>query len=325
MTFASPLFLLTLVLVPLVAVFGVFVRRRRARYPISFTNIGVLAGVVQANRHRSLLRWVPAALLFLGLAVAATALAKPEVNTTVAERHAVVVLLVDVSGSMTATDIKPTRLDAAVNAMEVFVNRLPVQSKIGLIAFSTQPQVIALPTIDHASVLAALPYLSPNGATAIGDGLTTAIQVIRASAASDQTGKLPGADGSPGAVVLLSDGAQNRGTVQPLQAALHAKAADIPVYTIAYGTPGAKVSFEGFKEKIPVPPDPRTMDAIARITGARTFTAQTAGQASSIYGHLGSSLAREHQHRALTSWFAVAAMIILVGAALSSRVLGPAL
>ncbi len=234
-------------------------------------------------------------------------------------------MLVDVSGSMQATDIKPSRLVAAVTAMQVFVNRLPAQSKIGLIAFSTQPQVIALPTLDHESVLAALEYLSPNGATALGDGLTTAIQVIRASEASGQARKQPDAAGSPGAIVLLSDGAQNRGTVQPLQAALRAKAADIPVYTIAYGTPGAKVTFEGFTQKIPVPPDPRTMDAIARITGARTFTAQTAGQASSIYSHLGSSLAREHEHRALTSWFAVAAMIILVGAALASRVFGPAL
>ncbi len=257
-------------------------------------------------------------MLLLGLAAAGVAVARPQVETTVADKHSVVVMLVDVSGSMEATDVRPSRIVAAANAMRGFVSRLPPQADVGLVEFSTEPQVIALPTTDHERILDSLEYLAPNGATAIGDGLTTAIAVIKQSGVGREWRSARSDRAS------LRRGAGS-GTVLPAKAAARAKAAGVPVYTIAFGTPGGKVSFEGFPYPVPVPPDPQTMDMIAKVTGGRTFTAQTASQATSVYKGLGTSLAREHKEQVLTAWFALAAAIIFAGAALLSRIVGPAL
>jgi Ca-activated chloride channel family protein len=128
----------------------------------------------------------------------------------------------------------------------------------------------------------------------------------------------------PAAIVLLSDGAQNRGVLQPLQAAANAKAAGIRVYTVALGTPGGQVSF-GFGlyvNHIPVPPDPPTMRAIAKATGGKTFTARSATSAAHIYKSLGSSLGRQQKNRSIDSWFAAASaglLLAAVGAGLLSE------
>jgi Ca-activated chloride channel family protein len=324
MSFASPYLLLTLLLVPLIAAAAVIVRRRRGRYAVSFTNVDVLARVAGSGRSRSTLGLIPLALLLLGLAVAGVATAKPELKTTVAEKQAVVVMLVDVSGSMQATDVHPTRIQAAVNAMQGFVARLPAQADVGLVEFSDQPQVIALPTTDHEQVLQSLPYLTPNGGTALGDGISTAVAVIKSTGVYAAVRRLQGSTDPAGAIVLLSDGAQNRGTATPEAAANEARAAGIPIYAIAFGTPTGKVAFPGYGA-ITVPPDPQTMKQLARITGGRAFDVETAAQAASVYNGLGTEVGRVHSRRALAAWFAVAAAIVLAGAALLSRVFGPAL
>ena len=323
MSFASPYLLLTLLVVPLVAAFAFFIRRRQARYAVSFTNIDVLARAVRPRHERSLRRLTPLILLLVGLALAGAAVARPAVKTTVVDRQAVVVMLVDVSGSMEATDVAPSRMDAAVRAMRGFIDRLPPQADLGLVEFSTEPQVIAVPTTDHERVLSSLEYLSPNGATALGDGIGTAVTVIKSTGVYRQARRQQGG-GAPGAIVLLSDGAQDRGTSTPAQAGRLAKAAGIPIYAIAFGTPTGKVRFEGYGT-VKVPPDPGTMTQLARITDGRAFNARTAAQAASVYNGLGSALDRRHKERALTSWFALAAAVVLIGAGLLSRVFGPGL
>jgi Ca-activated chloride channel family protein len=318
MSFSSPLFLLLLFVVPAVLFFALAMERRRARYPVAFTNLELLAGLV--HKRRSWRRYIPLVLLLLALAVAAGALAKPRAHFSVPDQNATLVLVVDVSGSMRANDVEPTRLDAAVGAMRTFLDKLPKQFKVGLVAFSSDPEVLSAPTADRESVREALSYLQPEAGTAIGDGLQVGVRLITSSLAKDGVVHKPGKD-LPAAIVLLSDGAQNRGILQPQQAATNAKAAGIRVYTVALGTPGGQVSF-GFGlyvNHIPVPPDPPTMRAIARTTGGKTYTARNAAAVSKIYRTLGSSLGRRDKTENITSWFAAGAAVLLLGAVGAGR------
>jgi Ca-activated chloride channel family protein len=321
LTFGAPLLLLTLLVIPAFAALRIVLARRSARYPIAFTNLPLLAEAAEASHVGSVRRLVPIAMLLLALAVAGAALARPEVGKTVVQKQSVVVMLVDLSGSMEATDVKPTRIAAAIQAMQGFVHGLPSESRIGLVSFSSQPTVIAIPTTDHESIAASLPYLAPNGATALGDGLSAAVTVVEQSIGGPA--RLARSAGTPGAIVLLSDGAQNRGTIQPDEAARRAKAAGVPVYTIAYGTPHGTVRFEGYPQKFPAPPDPATMRSIASITGGKTFSARSATQVVGVFKNLGSVLGRRHEERKLGSWFDLVAGFALLGAALSARAFGP--
>ncbi len=308
-----PFLLLVLLAVPLVLLFALVMDRRSARFPVAFTNLDVLAGVVE-EKH-SWRRWVPLVLLLLALTSVASALARPRTHLTVPEDNATVMLAVDVSGSMRADDVEPTRLDAAVTAMRTFLDQLPKRFKVGLVAFSTDAEVLSPPVSDRQAIRDALSYLQPEAGTAIGDGLDVAVRQATTSLANDgvqRRGKEP----LPAAIVLLSDGAQNRGRLQPLQAATHAKNAGIKVYTVALGTADGVVSFGFglFVNEIPVPPDPTTMRAIARATGGKTYTADSSSKLSSVYKSLGTSIGRRTDLREITSWFAIASAAFLVGA-----------
>jgi Ca-activated chloride channel family protein len=293
--------------------------RRRSRFPVAYTNIDVLASVVR--QERSWRRWAPLVLFLLALTFATGALARPRTHLTVPEDNATVMLVVDVSGSMRADDVEPTRLDAAITAMRTFLDQLPKRFKVGLVAFSSEPEILAQPTRDREAIRDALGYLQPEAGTAIGDGLDTGIKQAIRSLAADGVQRKPNQP-VPAAIVMLSDGAQNRGRLQPLQAAAHAKSAGIKVYTVALGTPDGVVSFGFglFVNSIPVPPDPTTMRAIARATGGKTYTAQSASKLSSIYRTLGSSIGRRTTLREITSWFAIAAAVLLVAALAAARI-----
>jgi Ca-activated chloride channel family protein len=320
-SFTWPLGLLVLLVVPAVLALAVVADRRRAKFPVAFTNLSLLAGVVE-ERRRSWRRWVPLVLLLLALTFAAGAVARPRTHVSVPDQNATVVLLVDVSGSMRANDVEPTRLDAALAAMRVFLDKLPSQFKVGLVAFSSEPTVLSQPTGDRDAVRSSLNYLEPEAATAIGDGLEVAVRMIKTTMARTGVVRKDGED-LPAAVVLLSDGQQNRGLIQPLKAAQDAHAAGIRVYAVSLGTPNGKVTFGfgAFVNKIPVPPDPATMQAIASETGGQAFTAETSSTLSKIYQTLGSSLGRRRKLEEITSWFAGAAALLLVAAVASGRLL----
>jgi Ca-activated chloride channel family protein len=311
--FQSPLFLLALLLVPAVLLFAWVVDRRRARFPVAFTNVELLAGLVE--ERRSWRRLLPLLLFVLALALAATALARPRTHLTVPEDNATVVLLVDVSGSMRANDVEPTRLDAAISAMRTFLDRLPTRFKVGLVAFSSESEILSQPTRDRDLVRDSLSYLQPEAGTAIGDGLDMATKLALSSLRNDGV-KREGNKPVPAAVVLLSDGAQNRGRLQPSQSAQRARTAGIRVYTVALGTPEGVVSFGFglFVNSIPVPPDPATMRSIARTTGGKMYSAETSTKLSSVYGTLGSSIGRTSELREITSWFAAGAAVLLLAA-----------
>ena len=205
--------------------------------------------------------------------------------------------------------------------MRTFLDKLPPQFKVGLVAFSSEPEVLSAPTRDRQLVREALGYLMPEAGTAIGDGLQVAVRLVQSSLARAGVERKPGQQ-LPAAIVLMSDGAQNRGFLQPLQAARNAKAAGVKVYTVALGTPGGVVSF-GFGlyiNSIPVPPDPATMRLIANATGGTTYSARSAERLSNIYKSLGSSIGRKTELREVTSWFAAAAALFLIGAIGAGRV-----
>jgi Ca-activated chloride channel family protein len=315
MTFASPYMLAFLLIVPVVGLLAVLLDRQRARYPVAFTNLDVLASV--AKPHRRPWRWFPLALFLLALAAASTALARPRATVSEPAQRATLVLLVDVSGSMRASDVKPTRLGAAQEAMSLFADKVPKQVKIGLVSFSTSPNVLVIPTTDRGVLREGIDLLAPEAGTAIGDGLGVAVQVAQSAVGSARRGK----DGKvPAAIVLLSDGAQTRGVLSPQQGAERARSAGIRVFTIALGTDHGTLTFPGFGGgfgfggggKFPVRPDPAVLAMIANVTGGKTFRAKSESSVKSIYRELGSSIVQRHSSREVSSWFVGGAALLLL-------------
>ena len=335
MTFASPELLLALLLVPAALAAYLLVQRRRSRYVVRFTNVDLLANLVpSAPRWR---RHVPPALYLVAIAMLGIALARPSMTLAVPREEATVMLAMDVSRSMLATDVSPTRLDAAQAAATSFVDELPDGFRVGLVAFSTDARLVVAPTSDREQVKSAIASLSADGGTALGDAIALSLQAADAAqtastsgTAGSDTPATPDASASPApstsgtneaplvATVLLSDGANSTGRLQPLDAAAEAATAGMPVYTIALGTPNGVVSVtddQGIVHQLQVPPDAETLAAIAEDTGARFFQAPTASDLASIYESLGSKVGYTQQEQEVTQWFAAAALLLVIGGA----------
>ena len=339
MSFGHPLLLLTLLVVPAAILALRLAERRRMRYAVRYTNVEVLAGLVAGRPWR---RYVPTGLALLALAVLCVAVARPHATSLVPKERATIILVLDVSGSMEANDVRPTRLAAAQQAVRAFLDRVPPQIRIGMIAFSGDAEVAAPPTTDRALLRKSLESISSFpafGGTAIGDALDVAVDLAE-QAVSGRPYKPPAtvpvvpsltapkrADTKGLASILfLSDGHQTRGTLQPLEGAHRAKDAKIPVYTVSLGTPGGVLGreFDG-NRPIPVPPDPATLEAIAQTTGGKFFDAQSAGVLHSAYSKLGSSLGRTPGKTEVTYAFLAGAAGLLVAAGFLSALWSPRL
>ena len=334
MSFEAPALLATLVVVPLAALGYWLLQRRRPRYAVRYTNVGVLAAV--AGRRRAWLRHVPAALLLAALTALCVAFARPTVTVKSPNERASVVLVVDTSGSMRATDVKPTRLAAAKQAMRSFLERAPVSLRVGIVSFSDEAQVVVPPTVDRTRLEQGIDVLGPGFGTALGDGIARAVELARAAAgrASDGVAATPSAAPLKDAkgralasILLLSDGAQTRGLLSPGQGAERAQAAGVPVFTIALGTDGGTILAgpPGQEQVIPVPPDRETLGAIAEYTGAESFDAQSAATLEKVYARLGSRVGREDRPREVTALWVAAGAVLLAGAAGFSLVGAPRL
>jgi Ca-activated chloride channel family protein len=324
-TFVSPLLLLTLLIVP--AALGLYLllaARRRMRYAVRFTNIDVLAAVAGGRPWR---RYVPPALFLGALASLCVAVARPHVTTLVPKERATTILVIDASRSMQATDIHPTRLGAAQVAVRDFLDRVPKRMRVGLIVFAGEPQVAAPPTTDRELVresVADIGMFAGYGGTAIGDALAAAAQLGRQAVPTGNTSLAaarPGPTHGLVSILFLSDGAQTRGDLQPLEGAARAKAAGIPVYTIALGTPNGTVNgfggggFPGFGGGARrVPPDPDTLRAIAHATGGEFFAARSSKAVQAAYQKLGSRLGRTPGRTEVTYAFLSAAAALLAAA-----------
>lgn len=347
MTFERPLLLLTLLAVPLAVALYVLAERRRMRYAIRFTNLDVLASVV-GDRYRR--RFVPLVLFLLALAALCIGVARPQHNTLVARDRATVILVVDVSRSMQARDVKPSRIGAAAAAVRTFLDRVPDRLQVGLIAFAGNPAVATPPTTNHSLVrksLDTIEWFPSFGGTAIGDALAAAVKLGQQAVAGENGNLASATAAAPQtrglvSILFLSDGAQTRGDLEPLEGADLAKTAGIPVYTVALGTPEGVLTFPGgggvpggggggglpgpFNgRRVPVPPDPETLRAIATRTGGQFYSAQSAKSLQSAYSKLGSRLGRKPGQSEITYGFLVGAAVLLVAAGLLSTLWSPRL
>jgi Ca-activated chloride channel homolog len=328
-TFERPWLLLALLAVPLLAWLYVLGQRRRARYAVNFTNIAVLR---EAARSRAWRRWVPAVLFLLAVSALTAGVARPHVRGLVPQERATVVLVLDVSRSMEARDVRPNRIGAAKQAIRLFLDRAPERLRVGLVAFAGLPQVVTSPTRDREQVNVSLDHLGEYatfGGTAIGDALQMAVEVGQETLRRDAVARAdPAAEGKLVSILFLSDGAQHQGVLQPLEGAALAKEAGMRVYTVALGTPNGTVpGFDsgqfgggGFfePERIPVPPDPVTLRAIADETGGEFTDARTAEALTTAYEELGSNLGRTKEDKEVTYAFLLAAAGLLLGAGVLS-------
>jgi Ca-activated chloride channel family protein len=300
MSFQAPLFLLGLGVIPLALAALALARRRPARYAVRFPALPTLAAVTpRSSRWR---RVVPTALLCLALAGLALALARPEATVAVPVERASVVLVTDTSGSMNATDVEPSRLAAAKAAGLRFLDRVPDELQVGLVAYSDVPHTTLRPTQEHGEVRAALEALRAEGATATGDALTSALRALGER----------GEDAPPAAVVLLSDGANTVGS-DPVEAGGAARDAGVPVYTVALGTATGRITTPD-GQVIDVPPDPETLREVAQASGGRDFAAEDAGSLDEVYERLGSQIGTRDEKREISAGFAAAGLLALAGA-----------
>jgi Ca-activated chloride channel family protein len=314
-TFAWPLALAGLLLLPAVVALYLLHDRRRRASAARFGNPELLPNVV--DREPGRLRHLPLALLLVALAAMIVGVARPHANVTVPREEATIVLAMDVSRSMAATDVSPNRLDAARAAAKAFVSEVPEKFRVGVVSFGTQAVVGVPPTADRSLVAASLDTLKPGAGTAIGDGVALSVQLGQKAQAAD--GTVP-----PRAVVLISDGARQGGRIAPDAAAAQARAHHVPVYTVLIGTENGVVRQKltgGYQQIVRVPASPGTLEQIARLSGGEFFAAPSEDRLRRVYESLGSRLGHRTESREITDWFAGGAAALLVAGGLLSAFL----
>ena len=348
MTFASPELLIGLLLVPVAIGVYLLVQRRRSRYAVRFTNVDLLANLVP--KTPAWRRHIPPLLYLVAISALVVGLARPSMVMAVPREEATIILTIDVSRSMRATDVEPTRLAAAQAAASDFVDQLPESFRVGLVVFSTEARIVASPTTDRAEIHQAIDDLVANGGTAMGDAIAMSLEAAgvdssgggSAASPSPDPSAAPDASAAPDvaaspdpsaspapdepplvATVLLSDGANSTGDLEPQEAADRAAAAGVPIYTIALGTADGTVEVPnlfGQLETMPVPPDTDTLAEVAETTGGRFFDAPTAEDLSQIYENLGSRVGYTEQQQDVTQLFAAVALaFVLAGAGLAAH------
>ncbi|HEV8403061.1 MAG TPA: VWA domain-containing protein [Candidatus Limnocylindrales bacterium] len=349
MSFLAPQLLLGLLLIPVAIGFYLWAQRRRSRYAVRFTNLALLSNL--APRRPSWRRHLPPVLYLGAIAALLIGLARPTMVLQVPREDATVILTMDVSGSMRATDVSPTRLDAAKASALSFIDQLPDNVRVGVVAFASEPVTLVSPTTDRAQLKEAINGLAARDGTAMGDALMQVLDIAE-KIQKDNASETPDASAAPGAstapdpsvapgsssapttgndkpadkplvaAILLSDGANSVGQAQPLDAAQRAKTLGVPIYTIALGTPDGTVQVQddfGQTVTLDVPPDTETLQQIASITGGQAFDAPTAAQLASVYDNLQSRIGYTEQRQEVTFALVGAGLLLVVlGAGLSA-------
>jgi Ca-activated chloride channel family protein len=291
-------------------------QRARRKAVVRFTSVDMLASV--APRRPGWQRHIPAGILIGALVLLVVGFAQPTRAVRTPRQRATVMLTLDVSGSMVASDVVPSRLAAAQQAARAFVNALPPGVQLGLVSFATDATVLVSPTTDRSTVLAAIGTLQAGGATATGAALFLSLKAISAIP--------PGAGGkaAPAAIVLMSDGTPTvgQGDQSPTQtvtnAAAAAKQAGVKINTIAFGTADGVVTIQG--RPIPVPSDPAAMAQIASESGGQTFTAQTANQLRSVYNQIGRVVGYDVRRHEISAWFTGIGLALAMLAAITALI-----
>jgi Ca-activated chloride channel family protein len=317
MSFRFPAALFGLLLIPALFVVYLRLQRRRHRYAVRFTNLDLLANLVEAQPGWR--RHLPPALFLAALTASILGVARPEATITTAREQATIVLTTDTSGSMGAFDVQPSRLTAAQDAASLLLDQLPTDIQVALVQFSTEARILSPATTDRVLLQEALDSLRAEGRTALGDALTFSVEVgLEATKSEGDTTQGP----APVSILLLSDGANTAGVHEPMAAAELAADLGIPIYAVALGTPAGTVRIVdvlGNVEVISVPPDRDTLMRIAELTGGEFFDAPTAEDLKNVYSEIGSRVGYETEVRDLSYFFAgQAGVLMLAGAAFSA-------
>ena len=306
-------------------------QRRRKKYALRYASLSLVRDAV--GRGPGMRRHIPPILFLVALAVMALALARPVATVMLPSQQATVVLTIDVSGSMRANDLKPTRLDAAKAAARTFVEKQPKNVRIGVVSFSDSASIVQAPTDDRDAVEAAINRLAIQRRTAVGSGILTSLEAIfedpnakpSPTSPNDILAPLsptptpsPVAPGSftTAVVVLLSDGVSNTGP-RPLDSAQQAADRGVRVYTVGVGSPeGAVLNLQGYSMRVRL--DEETLKRIAEKTDAQYFKAESETDLGKVYADLATRLVLKPEQTELTAWFtAAAALLLLVAGTLS--------
>ncbi len=323
MFFIWPWMLLTLLLIPLFVVVYRRLLKRRQQVVVALGPLGVVQNGAGANLKRR--RHVPALFFLIGLALLFFSLARPEMILELPRVEGTVILAFDVSNSMAATDLEPTRMEAAKTAARAFVENQPSTVQIGVVAFSNGGLVVQPPTDDQTAVLDTINRLTPQGATSLGQGIFTALNAIAGEAialdldldALEEGSTLPDIGYYPSAVVLLLTDGENTTRPDPFEVAQLAAAAGVRIYPVGIGLPGGTVlSLEGFN--ILTRLDETTLQQIASTTNGAYYHAADAESLQEIYQNVDLQLAIRGDMMEVTAVFAgLSALFFLIGAALS--------
>jgi Ca-activated chloride channel family protein len=308
-SFLAPERLLLLWGVGALALAYLVLARLRRHYAVRFTNLNLLASL--APRRPGWRRHLPAAATLGALLLLVVGFARPVRAERVPKKGGIIVLAVDVSGSMGASDVAPSRLQAAQGAAGDFVRRLPGAVRLGFVAFDATARVLVAPTTDRAQVIQAIEALELGTGTATGEGVFAALGSIAAAG-----GKAEGKeDEDPLArIVMMSDGRQTTG--RPLSMAWRAaKSAVVPVWTIAFGTDEGTITLQDGQE-MRVPADRPAMRALAQETDGKFFEAESAAELSRVYKGIGSAIGYVTEEREYTASFVGLALVLLAAAAL---------
>jgi Ca-activated chloride channel family protein len=331
MTFQWPELLWLMLAVPALVAAYVMLLRKRRKLALRYASLSL---VREANAIQSIRRHIPPLLLLLALALMIAATARPSAVLTLPSQHETVILAMDVSGSMRATDVQPTRLAAAQAAAKAFVADQPESVRIGVVAFAGTATVAQAPTRNHEDVIAAIDRFQLQRATAIGSAIVVSLATLFPDAGIDLAALTYGGEGrkpvkpapsfkpvppgsyASGAIVLLTDGQRTTGP-DSIQMARLAAERGVRIYTVGVGTPkGTIVGIEGWSMRVGL--DEETLKAVADITRGEYFYAGTAVDLKKIYESLRSRLVLERKRTEVTALFAAAAaLLVVVSAALS--------
>jgi len=335
MTFIWPELLWLMLVLPILLAAYVFVLKRKKKLALRYASLGLVREAMgMGNRIK---RHIPPALFFAALAAMLLAIARPQATVTLPTQHETVILAMDISGSMRATDVEPNRLVAAQNAAKQFVAEQPENVRIGVVAFAGTATVAQAPTRNREDVVAAIDRFQLQRATAIGSGIIVSLAAIFPDQGIDVGTLTYGAETprrgektappqppnpvAPGSyssavIILLTDGQRTTGP-DSIMAAKMAADRGVRVYTVGVGTPEGKIiGFEGWSMRVRL--DEETLKEIAKITNAEYFYAGNAVDLNKVYKALNAKLVLERKKTEITALFAaIAALLAVVSAALS--------
>lgn len=331
MKFLWPELLWLLLLVPAVIALYLLVLREKKKSAVRFASLSVLKEAIGPAWRRH----VPPAMLVLGLAVMLAAIARPAAVITLPSNHETVILAIDVSGSMRASDVEPSRIEAAQAAARTFVNEQPRSTRIGIVAFAASAALVQPPSTNRREVLAAIDSLQLQHATAVGSGLLVSLKalfpdvpidlprrrMVSASAggtapADPNFKPVPPGSYTAGAIVLLTDGQTTTGP-DPVEVARLAAERGVRVFTVGVGTENGQIlTGEGWSMRVRL--DEEALKAVADLTRAEYFYAGSAMDLKKVYQSLRSKLVMEKKETEITALFsAIAAATVLLSATLS--------